>query len=138
MTSDELIRDWSDLEALVPGPFVPGPDYEPETDILDVYLADEAQWADYLDNRLGIRRSMETNAVTGCVVHSVRRRLLPIIKALALDGDDGAITVKAVLLAAVLAAADEDGRTVASRRSYVEALAPICRAAGSMTVDLEE
>jgi hypothetical protein len=136
MASDELIRSWSDLEALVPGPFVPGPDYEPETDILDVYLADEAQWADYLDSRFGIRRSVETNVVTGCVVHSVRRRLLPIIRTLALDGDDGEITVKAVLLAAVMAAADEDGRTGASRRSYVEALAPICRAVGSMTVDL--
>ncbi|HEX5010487.1 MAG TPA: hypothetical protein VFY71_08790 [Planctomycetota bacterium] len=138
MASDEVIKDWSDLEALVPGPFVPGPDYEPETDILDVYLVDEAQWADYLDNRLGIKRSMETNAVTGCVVHSVRRRLLPIIKSLALDGDDGAVTVKAVLLAAVMAAADDDAGSRASRRSYVEALAPICHAVGNMTVDLAD
>jgi len=136
MASDEVIRNWSDLEALVPGPFVPGPDYEPETDILEVYLSDEAQWADYLDNRLGIRRAIATNAVTGCVVHSVRRRLLPIIKTLALDGDDGSITVKAVLLAAVMAAADEVGRGRASRRSYVEALAPICRAVGDLTVDV--
>jgi hypothetical protein len=138
MASDEMIRSWSDLEALATGmgPFRPGPDYEPETDILHVYLADEVECAEYLDTRLGIKRAMNTNAVTGCVVHSVRRRLLPIIRTLALDGDDGTITVKAVLLAAIIAADGEDGRRRPSRQTYLDALAPICRAVGQMKVDI--
>jgi hypothetical protein len=136
MAKDEVIHNWDDLIAVYTGRFTPGPFYEPETDVLSVYIGDEPDWGRDLDSRVSIQRSQRTNEVTACHLSSVRRRLLPIVRALALDDGGEEVTVKALLLAAIIAAAEEGGPAQLNGRGYLEALAPICRAVGQMPVDL--
>ena len=136
MAQDDMIRSWSDLAALYTGRFDPGPLYSPETDVLHVFIADELDVGRSLDKWLIVSRSVQTNQVTACSLYAVRRRLLPIVRTLALDEGDNEVTVKALLLAAMIAAADDAGPAHLNRRGYLEALAPICRAVGEMRVEL--
>jgi hypothetical protein len=136
MAQDDMIRNWSDLQALYTGRFVPGPFYSPETDMLHVYITEDPDWGESLDRRLSIKRSLQTNEVAGCHLSSVRRRLLPIVRTLALDDGEDAVTVKALLLAAMISAAEEGGPAQLHGRGYLEALAPICRAVGGMKVEI--
>jgi hypothetical protein len=135
MAQNDMIRDWNDLEALHTGQFVPGPLYSPEADVLRVAIGDEPDWCEHLDRWLGVKRSSRSHAVTGCTLHAVRHRLLPIVRMLALDDGGEEVTVKALLLAAIIAAAEEGGPAQLKGRGYLEALAPICRAVGPMKVD---
>jgi len=136
MAQGEVIRDWNDLLCHFTGEFRCVPHYGPETDTFEIFTSDEESWGEPLDARLTVRRSFRTKAVTGCHLGAVRRRLLPIVRTLALDDGHDEVTVKALLLAAIIAAADEGGPAQVNGRGYLEALAPICRTAGGLKVEI--
>ena len=134
MAQDDVIGSLNDL--VWSGEFRSVPFYEPETDMLHLYIADEEDWGDVVDGRLTLFRSFQTNAVTGFSLRGIRRRLLPIVGTFGLEQGQGHVTVGMLLLAAVIAAADEGDRCKLSGREYLEAVAPICQAAGKMRVDI--
>jgi hypothetical protein len=134
MAQDDMIGGLNDL--VWSGEFRSVPFYEPETDMLHLYIADEEDWGDVVDGRLTLFRSFKTNAVTGLSLGSIRRRLLPIVQTFGLEQDLEHVTVGMLLLAAAIAAADDGDRCKLSGPEYVEAVAPICQAAGKMRVDM--
>ena len=135
MAQDDVIRDWSDL--VWSGPFEPIPYYEPETDAMELFVSDEEYYGDSVSAHLLLYRSRFTDAVIGCRVSSVCRRLIPALQALGVAAEPEAITIGMLLLAVLVVDAPPDSRpSELNSRDYLDLIAPLCRTAGHMHVAL--
>jgi hypothetical protein len=75
--AESLSNFMKHLEATKPGPFVPGAYYYgQEEDSLTIYLRNEESFAHRLNSLITIFISPDSNALVGCQVKGLRRKLL--------------------------------------------------------------
>ena len=98
---------WEGITELPRGEFQPTPSYNPDTDTLTLFIADEDYKRERVDRYLTVYKSLESGKVIGCHIKNIVSSLLKDVEAMHLGVKSEDVTLSLVLSTIPIAAGDE-------------------------------
>lgn len=120
--------NWDNLMDGPPGSFAPTPHYDPDSDSLSLFIAEDESYRERIDKLLTVYRSFRTREVVGCHVKHVRR-ILDTVNAFHLGIQSRQIKIGLLLMGLPLSGGPEE--QVMNSTTYREIIRPIAERAGS-------